>query len=236
MDLHGMIDIPALHDAASDQPIQFTPVCSGTAIPVCLNPAYASSLPVTASALAPLLSQLAGLPGAPARIAQAAATYHQGTGNSVVIRPSGPRVSGAPPVFHLVLPDQLAGPPMTARQLVSQVATTNGPQLVATVIGDGPGASRAQNAVAAALMLAAGQGRLNGLPQPPAGRGGSRLSRPPGARGGRDAAQPPGVAPGTPAYAAAVHFAGLPAPVRHAWLVQHLPALRAGHVTLAQLP
>ena len=42
---HGMIAIPALHDAATDRPLQFTPVCSGTAIPVCLNPAYASYLP-----------------------------------------------------------------------------------------------------------------------------------------------------------------------------------------------
>ena len=45
LDAHGMIAIPALHDAASDRPIHFTPVCSHTAIPVCLNPAYASYLP-----------------------------------------------------------------------------------------------------------------------------------------------------------------------------------------------
>ncbi len=62
---HGMITIPALHDAATDRPLQFTPVCSGTAIPVCLNPAYASYLPATVAALRPVLSQLAGLPGAP---------------------------------------------------------------------------------------------------------------------------------------------------------------------------
>ena len=58
-----MITIPALHDAATDRPLQFTPVCSGTAIPVCLNPAYASYLPATVAALRPVLSQLAGLPG-----------------------------------------------------------------------------------------------------------------------------------------------------------------------------
>ena len=57
MDAHGMIAIPALHDAASDQPLQFTPVCSHTAIPVCLNPAYAGYLAVTATALAPLLNR-----------------------------------------------------------------------------------------------------------------------------------------------------------------------------------
>ena len=42
LDSQGMIAIPALHDAASDRPISFTPVCSHTAIPVCLNPAYVS--------------------------------------------------------------------------------------------------------------------------------------------------------------------------------------------------
>jgi hypothetical protein len=39
LDAHGMIAIPALHDTASDQPVRYTPVCSHTAIPVCLNPA-----------------------------------------------------------------------------------------------------------------------------------------------------------------------------------------------------
>ena len=110
LDSQGMIAIPALHDAASDRPIRFTPVCSHTAIPVCLNPAYASYLPVTVTALGPLLSEVAGLPGAPARISQAAAVYRQGTGNSVSIGLAGPAISGRPPVFRLLLPVQLAGP------------------------------------------------------------------------------------------------------------------------------
>ena len=36
--------------------------------------------------------------------------------------------------------------------------------------------------------------------------------------------------------AAAQRFAALPAATRHAWLAAHLAALRAGHLTLAQLP
>jgi hypothetical protein len=36
--------------------------------------------------------------------------------------------------------------------------------------------------------------------------------------------------------AAASRFAALSPAARHAWLAAHLPALRAGHVTLAQLP
>jgi hypothetical protein len=39
-----------------------------------------------------------------------------------------------------------------------------------------------------------------------------------------------------PVQAAARRFAALPAPTRHAWLVQHLAALRARRITLAQLP
>ena len=66
LDAHGMIAIPALHDAANDRPVHYTPVCSHTAIPVCLNPAYTSYLPATAAALAPVLNEIAGLPGAPA--------------------------------------------------------------------------------------------------------------------------------------------------------------------------
>jgi hypothetical protein len=47
-----------------------------------------------------------------------------------------------------------------------------------------------------------------------------------------------GVPPGTgpPPSAAAARFAARPAAARHAWLAAHLTALRAGHVTLAQLP
>src|SRR5262249_3562094 len=146
LDAHGMIAIPALHDAASDQPVRYTPVCSHGAIPVCLNPAYASYLPAAATALAPVLDELAGLPGAPSRISQAAATYWQGTGNSVSVSLAGPSISGMPPVCHLLLPDQLLGPTMTTSELAAAVRSSAGPALVASVIG-GRNATPAQQAV-----------------------------------------------------------------------------------------
>jgi len=226
---HGMIKIPALHDAASDQPLRFTPVCSDTAIPVCLNPAYASYLSGTANALAPLLTQLAGLPGAPVRIVQEPLTYQQGSGNSVELKQRDPSVSGTHWTSHLVLPDQLSGQDMTA----GQVAGTYGPDLVASVIGDGPGASPAQNAVASALLMTAGRAE-SAAHQAPATRGG-HVTQPPPGPGGPDA-NPPDAAPGTPAYAAIQRFAALPAAARHLWLVRHMAALRAGQITLAQLP
>jgi len=245
LDRHGMIAIPALHNAASDRPIHFTPVCSHTAIPVCLNPAYASYLAPTAAALEPVLTEIAGLPGAPARISQGAAAYEQGAGNDVGIGLAGPVISGTPPVYRMLLPDQQLGPTLTNGQFASEVRSTVGPNIVAIFIGDGPGASRAQHAVAAALMVAAGQ-PLQGAPPGTAATasgGSAQCERPaarcPAARSGRGAGgmnRPPGLTPGSPAYAAARRFAALPAAARHAWLMQHLAALRAGQITLAQLP
>jgi len=42
--------------------------------------------------------------------------------------------------------------------------------------------------------------------------------------------------PGSPADRAARRFAALSPAARHAWLAGHLAALRAGRVSLAQLP
>jgi len=166
---------------------------------------------------------VAGLPGAPARVSQAAATYRQGVGNSVSIGLAGPAITGHPPVFHLLLLDQLPGPTMTTSALAAALRSSTAPAIVAGVIGGGRSPSPAQRAVIAALLIAAGQ-PVHGPPpgSPPAGR--------------EPGMAPPELAPGSPAYAAARRFAALPAPARHAWLLRHLAALRAGRITLAQLP
>ena len=227
LDTHGMIAIPALHDAASGRPIRFTPVCSHTAIPVCLNPAYSGYLPVTVAVLEPLLSEIAGLPGAPARISQAAAVYRQGIGNSVSIGLAGQAISGRPPVFRLLLPAQLPGPAVTTSELAAQIRSSAGPEIVSHIVGAGRSPSPAQKAVVAALLRAPGLPRPGSHPgrTPTASRERGELSRPASV-----------VAPGSPAYAAAQRFAALAPSARHAWLVQHLTALRAGRITLAQLP
>ena len=219
LDAHGMIAIPALHDAANDRPLRYAPACSHTAIPVCLNPAYTSYLPATAAALTQVLNEIAGLPGAPARISQAAVNYQQGTGNSVSVSMAGPPLSGTPPVFRLIFPFQLSGPTMTTSEVAAAVRSAAGPGIVADVIGDGPGATAAQRAVAAALRTSAG------LPEAVLRTAPSR-QRPNGS-----------IVPlPVPVQAAARRFAALPATARHAWLVRHLAALRAGRITLAQLP
>lgn len=247
MNAHGMIAIPALHDAASDRPIQFTPVCSHAAIPVCLNPAYASYLPGTAAGLKPILDEVAGLPGAPARVSQVATTYHQGADNEVGVGLVGSPVSGGPRVYRLLLPDQLLGPTMTSSEMASSVRSAAGPDIVAGLVGDGPGASQAQHAVAAGLLMAAGLPMPGAAPGGPAGatRAGApspraQCQRPaarcPAPRPGLGADGLPRLAPGSPAYAAAQRLAALPAPARHAWLLRNLAALRAGQITLGQLP
>jgi len=114
---------------------------------------------------------------------------------------------------------------LSTQAWVSQVRADDGTGLVASVTGFGPGASRAQDAVTAALLLAAGQRVLTASP---------------GVRGG-PAPPPvlvpqPVLTPGSPAFAAAHRFAALPSAARHAWLARHLAALRAGRITVAQLP
>src|SRR5499427_1715142 len=234
LDAHGMIAIPALHDAASDRPLRYTPVCSRTTIPICLNPAYASYLQATEAVLAPMLDQIAGLPGAPARISQAAVTYRQGSVNDVGFGLAGRLISGTPPVFHLLLPAELPGPAITTSEQAAQLRSITGPSIVASVTGDNPGASQAQHAVTTALLMAA---RM--VPSHlPAGKtptvGNSVAGPPPGAGAGGE--QYVGAAPGSPAYAAATRFAARPAVVRRAWLTRHLAALRAGRISLGQLP
>jgi hypothetical protein len=223
LDTHGMIAIPALHDAANDRSLRYTPVCSRTAIPVCLHPAYAAYLPAAATALTPVIDEIAGLPGAPARISQAAARYRQGTGNSVMIALAGPAVSGTPPIFRLLLPIQMGEPPMSTSEVITAVRSSTGPAIVASFIGvgEGAGATSAQRAVAAALSMSAG------LPLVPP----MVALAPPGRQ--RTPATVP--LPG-PIRSAARRFAALPASARHAWLMRHLAALRSGRITLAQLP
>ena len=90
------------------------------------------------------------------------------------------------------------------------------PVIMSSVIGGGTsGASPAQQAAEAGLLQAAG------VPVAQLAAMGSVY-------------EPP--APGSPVYAAATRFAALPAAARRAWLLAHLAALRAGQLTLQQLP
>jgi hypothetical protein len=223
--------VPALHDAADDRPLAYTPVCGGSAVKVCLHPVYEAYLPTLTAALDPLLREVAGLPGAPVSVDQVAFSGPHSPLAEVT-------VSGEPPVAHLALDIGYdgarwtgAGPAGNASPghcCTSQQMWTSVPRLTAEVLPPVAGAvvdrlvghaDQAQQAVREGLLRAVGVpldtmgtfARIDGtpdvLPQP-----------------------------GTPAYAAGKRFAALPAADRHAWLAAHLDALRAGRIPLEQLP
>jgi hypothetical protein len=228
---HGMV-IPALHDAANDRPISYTPVCGQAAgVPVCLNPAYRSILPDVTAALRPVLGEVAGLPGWPARATQVAGAYSSregGSGQAVTI-------SGHPPVLRMPLDaDNLPGAfGGTTAQFADQLRLL----FVHAFVGARAGAgTTAQQAVQAVLLQGAGLPFATqpiilsdlGLPSWALATRQEQASGP----GSRNA---PGPATG-PVYTAARRFATLPSATRHAWLAAHLGALRSGQLTLEQLP
>jgi hypothetical protein len=220
-------DIPALHDAASDQPVPYTPDCAGTAFPVCLHPAFSAYLPAAAAALQPVAAELKGLPGAPVRAEEvpAAGEGMRATQGILLSGMPAPGVSGTPPVYRYDGNNGMApflGSPAGANwragfQQEFLTAFIAGPAHA----GPGPDAgvlppTAAQQAVITALTAKVGsqaqfgESITNGHP----------------------------TAGATPAQiaAAAQRFASLAPAARHAWLAAHLPALRAGTITLAQLP
>jgi hypothetical protein len=218
---HGTV-IPALHDAANDAAITYAPTCGGAAgVPVCLNPAYRRWLPDLTAALAPVLTEVTGLPGAPVRATQVAAPYPTGDGGP----PQAITLGGHPPALRMSLgmlnmpgPCGFCDGPVATKQFADQMRLAFTDAFVGARDGSG---SPAQQAVQAALLQGAG---IPFAAQP-------KLMAP--ARNG------PGPAPGPatgPVYATARRLAALPAAARHAWLAAHLAALRAGRLTLRELP
>jgi len=217
---YGVV-IPALHDAASDRPIPYTPVCEydGT-VPVCLHPAYRAYLDVVTAAAAPLLREMAGLPGAPVRVAEVPSDVLTSTddSNSTVWWAAGSAITGTPPVFRFPMPQFPPGPAGLTQltedvQEILAVTFVSDERLIPPGTDPGDGV-QAQAAVELALL------------------------RPFDPQAGQDVGimTPSSDAPSPEVAAAAGRFAALPAAARHAWLADHLGALRAGQVTLAELP
>jgi hypothetical protein len=235
VEAHGIV-IPALHDAASDRPVPYTPVCRPGAIPVCLQPAYRAYLPEVTAALGPVLGQLAGLPGAPVRVTQVAVTNVQLARNNGTVGFGGPVISGRPPVLYLPLSGlTLPGEGNTsAAHFTSDLRQLYGPSIVNNLVGLPSGAAVGTDVTsidavlggrhAAQVAVARALDQIMGLTQVSAGSL---------ARSGVGS----GVLPLARQEAAASRrFSALPAAVRHAWLVTHVAALRAGRVTLSEIP
>jgi hypothetical protein len=215
------LQIPAIDSASSTNPIPYTPVCTGS-FRVCVHPAFRSYLPQVTSAIGPVIAQLSGLPGVPARAAEVSqsalpATLIQGNGD-------GQLANG---VYEFSLSNAVALTPDNAflktslqQDLVRSafvgfqpVTMPDGTQFM----GYG---TLAQQAVMDGILKALGTPpfqvpeSMNGTP-------------PPGLSSPAQQAQ---------VMAAAAKFAALPAAQRHAWLVANFAALKSGHITLAQLP
>ncbi len=204
----GGWEIPALHSAASDQPVPVTQDCtSSSGFQVCVHPAFSFYLHDLATAFDPVAAEIAGLPGAPAGAKEVASV----SGGQDV--QSGASVN--PPVFEFTaehvgpmfgqfngIPDPAGWAQGFQQGLLDAFLTGRPPHPGPVPILLGP----AQQAVEDALLTAVGSQPLS----------------------------PSMTSAGI--SAAAQRFAALPASARHAWLAAHLTALRADAITLAQIP
>jgi hypothetical protein len=213
--------IPALHDAASDRPVPYTPVCARAAFPVCIHPAYAGYLDAMTAALEPAAAEIAGLPGAPVRAELAvgfALPAAAGTTSVYAYSGTGQGVGGA--WFGLSAAEATTP---SWEQTVQQSFLfwfVSGPALRASGNPD-----PAQQAIADALLAKIGAPAPD-LSPPQKG------SAPPPTQSAAAAAQ----AQATQISAAASRFGSLTSPARRAWLTTNVAALRAGAVRLAQIP
>jgi hypothetical protein len=230
----GMQDawiIPALHDAATDRPVPYTPVCAAATVPVCIHPVFRKFLPDVTAALGPVLRELAGLPGAPVRAGQVASgSLAAPSGTAMSAGPPDGALSGTPPVFWYTTDQVPAG--AFAQTRSTFVASLKGALVAAFVPTKAapaqPGGSRTARAPARAVLaqVAVREALLQvaGVPvdalSDALGPADVWLPR-------RQQAQ---------VDAAAQRLAALPAAARHPWLASHLASLRAGHLALAQLP
>jgi len=217
-DAVGGWQVPELHSAASDQPLPISQSCTSTSgFQVCVHPAFSFYLDDVAAALQPVAAEIAGLPGAPARAAEVASVSG---GKNVQ---SG--ISGSPRVFEFTaeqvgpmfggffgIPDAATWREGFQQGLLDAFLTGRPPHAGPVPILLGP----AQQAVEDALLTTAGTNLSATI--------GKMLQN------GQPIAGPPAV------VSAARRFAALPASARHAWLAANLAALRAGKITLAQLP
>ena len=159
VEANGVV-IPAVHDAASDRPIAYTPVCQQGAIPICVHPAFRAYLPNLVVALNPLIHEFAGLPGAPVRVEQSASSTVPENEVALSLTELGTLVgasatlTGNPPVLHLALPKVPSQPEPPSSQSLSDAQGA----FVDGVIGPAGGTlgDPAQAAIEAALLHNAG--------------------------------------------------------------------------------
>ena len=221
-------EISALHDAASDRAIPYTPVCTrNTSVPVCIHPAFAADLHDASANFTALLDEVAGLPGAPVRAVQVATGFRfgpvagppqhdvgDGDGGNVLLDTAA---SGGP-VLEYSFADQLAF--TTDESEGSFLRTRAAILVIGRLVAPNGAAGPAQQAVEAVLYQTAG-----------AHVSGDTRSDPVG-----DGKGVPQLVPGSPAAQAAQRFAALSLADRHAWLAAHLSQLSSGRISVQEVP
>jgi hypothetical protein len=228
----GGVEVPALHNPASDKPIAYTPVCADASggFQVCLHPAYKSYLGPVLNSFGPVIAELSGLPGLPARAVDVAG---QALPSAVLQAGSNGIVTGNPPVYRFSM-DNVLTLVLDAAQIrdafqqdiVHAVIVGPAGQMVNGLGFQADVGTAAQQAVMDGLLKAIG------LPQPYPACGTQRCN----AQQRITTMPPTSSATAGAVMAAAARFAALPAAARHAWLAANLAALKAGHITLAQIP
>lgn len=208
--------IPALHDSASGKQMPYTPVCSAAGgFTVCVHPAYKHYLSQAVSALRPVMAELAGLPSAPLRATEVAG---QTLPQAVLENTRNGLVTGAPPVYEFSMDNALTQAPDPAQFRDGFRQDVVYAVIVGPVTAQLSTGTAAQQAVMDGLLKAIGS-----APYP-------FCAAYQGAMAAKCTQEQKPITP------AAGRFAGLPAATRHAWLVANLAALKAGRITLAQVP
>jgi hypothetical protein len=224
----GGYEIPSIDSGIISKTISYTPVCSTGSFPaggfdVCLHPAFRDYLAQVASALGAAVGELAGLPGLPARAVEVPQSalppaVTQGNGDGQVING----------VYEFSMSNAvgLVSDPSMLRDSLQQdiVDTVIVGSAGQVVTGTQRGSAKQDNGTLA--QQAVEDGLLKVLGSQPTPVGGPRN----GPAAQQFQQQQDEVA------AAAAKFAALPAATRHAWLVANLAALKAGRITLAQVP
>ena len=215
----GGVEVPALHDSASDRLLPYVPVCAAASdgFRVCLHPAYQGYLTQAVNSFGPVMAELSGLPGAPARAVQIPG---QALPPAVQQAFRDGVVTGSPPAYQFSMDGAITQVPDPAQfrdgfrqDIVHAVIVGPVGQLTASGVLLWNGGTPAQQAVEDGLLQAIGS-----QPYPACN---PYLQQ---------------CAQQSQVTAAAARFAALPAATRHAWLSASLAALKAGRITLAQVP
>jgi len=214
----GGYEIPSIDSGIISKSIPYTPVCSSAgSFQVCLHPALRSYLTQVTSAMSPAFTELAGLPGAPVRASEVAQTalpraVLAGNGDGLI-------TNG---VYEFTLNNSVALQPDPSllqdsfqQDIVHAVIVGSVGEIITSSQAGGAATGFQPNTGTLAQQAVEG-GLLEAL--------------------GLQPYQYPNPTPPSGVAAAAAKFAALPAATQHAWLIANLAALKAGTITLAQVP